>query len=309
MASMRLLLQGLQNSIISLSAVADFREKGADHIGGTAGCVLASRLSDSPQVRVLVIERGQLADTFWSRAPLLSIAYARSDDGVLKYESAPQRHLNNRKMTMIAGKLLGGTSRVNNGLYSRCHPAEFLEWGRGWSFEEVSTFYDQSEHNISNPHKENPDGKWKTRIIPPFFESSKLYIFFLPWVWFNYRFLDTVTETGVPFVEDFNDPLMAASSITKLRTTVTADGHRSSTDKAFLSRKEVEGKKNLRICFGVIVQKLEIDENNRVQGVYVEEEKQLDTTFYIKAKEVILCSGAVGSPQMLLLRYLTCDSA
>jgi choline dehydrogenase len=108
---------------------------------------------------------------------------------------------------------------------------------------------------------------------------------------------------GVPFVEDFNDPKQPASSITKLRTTVTAQGKRSSTSDAFLSDKEVRIKRNLNICFGAVVQRLHLDDQNRVQGVFVETELPSTETFYISVeKEVIVCGGAVASPQILLLR-------
>jgi choline dehydrogenase-like flavoprotein len=108
---------------------------------------------------------------------------------------------------------------------------------------------------------------------------------------------------GVPFKDDTNDQ-KPASYITKLRTTVTADGKKSAAN-SFLSEKDVESKSNLNICLGAIVQRLDIDENNRVQGVFVETEQFSGTTFYVKAKEVVLCGGAVASPQLLLLRYST----
>lgn len=143
-------------------------------LGGTAGCVLAKRLSNTTST-ILLLERGQLADNFQSRTPLLSLAYTRNDDGVMKYKSAPQRHLNdNRTMQMISGKLLGGTSRVNNGLYTRCQPAEFHDWGEGWDFKKAEELYDRSEGNVK---KTNANGEWKTRVIEPFFESSKLYVY------------------------------------------------------------------------------------------------------------------------------------
>jgi choline dehydrogenase-like flavoprotein len=117
----------------------------------------------------------------------------------------------------------------------------------------------------------------------------------------NERFLDTIKGMGVPFREDTNDQ-KPASYITKLRTTVTADGKKSSAS-SFLSEKDIESRSNLNICLGAVVQRLDIDEDNRVQGVFVETEQSSGTTFYVKGKEVILCGGAVASPQLLLLRY------
>ena len=143
-------------------------------IGGTAGCVIAKRLSASNS-NILLLERGNYDDSFWSRIPLLSLAYARNDDGVLKYPSTNQGHLTDKRpIQLIAGKLLGGTSRVNNGLYSRCQPAEFVDWGEGWDFNHLKSLYDRSECNLSDAEHTNPQGEWKTRIVQPFFESSKM---------------------------------------------------------------------------------------------------------------------------------------
>jgi len=143
-------------------------------LGGTAGCVLANRLSKTGS-RILLLERGELSESFKSRTPLLSLGYNRTDAGVMTYESAPQQHLHeNKKMKMISGKLLGGTSRINNGLYSRCQPGEFNDWGEGWQFAKLRELYERSEQNTSAPQTEDSNGEWKTRIIEPFFETSKL---------------------------------------------------------------------------------------------------------------------------------------
>ena len=142
-------------------------------LGGTAGCVLANRLSNS-RSKILLLERGQLSDSFKSRTPLLSLGYTRTDAGIMTYSSAPQQHLHgNRKMKMISGKLLGGTSRINNGLYSRCQPGEFNDWGEGWQFVDLRGLYERSEQNTSAPQTTNPNGEWKTREIQPFFETSQ----------------------------------------------------------------------------------------------------------------------------------------
>jgi choline dehydrogenase len=94
----------------------------------------------------------------------------------MTYDSAPQKHLSeNRKMKMIAGKLLGGTTRINNGLYSRCHPAEFDTWGEGWSFDELAPLYDRSERNVGKDSENVKTGEWKTRVVEPFFPSSQVY--------------------------------------------------------------------------------------------------------------------------------------
>jgi choline dehydrogenase len=118
-----------------------------------------------------------------------------------------------------------------------------------------------------------------------------------------------VKALGVPYVEDINDTRHPASALTKLRTTVSVDGKRCSTFEAFLPEKFVKQQSNLKICFGAVAQRLDVaatDGLTRVQGIFVENEKSSGKTFYVKGKEVIVCGGAVASPQLLLLRYLNC---
>ena len=113
---------------------------------------------------------------------------------------------------------------------------------------------------------------------------------------------------GVPFVEDTNDPNQPVSAITKLRTTVTVDGKRCSTYEAFLPATFVQRHPNLKICFGAVAQRLDVvshEGNHKVEAVFIENEKSDGQTYYVKAKEIISCSGAVGSAQLLLLRLFS----
>jgi choline dehydrogenase-like flavoprotein len=106
-------------------------------------------------------------------------------------------------------------------------------------------------------------------------------------------------------VKDANTPGQPANLVTKLRTTVTPAGTRCSAYEAFLPTKFVESHKNLKICFGVVVQRIDIvgqDKVQRVQGVYLEDEKSSGQTFYVRSGNIILCAGAVASAQLLVLR-------
>jgi choline dehydrogenase-like flavoprotein len=78
-------------------------------------------------------------------------------------------------MKMISGKLLGGTTRVNNGLYSRCAAGEFEGWGDGWTYGELEKLYDDAERKVENTKQGTKAGEWSTRIVPPFFKSSEMY--------------------------------------------------------------------------------------------------------------------------------------
>ena len=110
---------------------------------------------------------------------------------------------------------------------------------------------------------------------------------------------------GVPFVEDINNSSQPVTCITKLRTTVSPEGKRCSAYEAFLPQVFVKRHKNLKICLGVVVQKIQISllvGQKVAEGVYVEDEKSGGQRRYIKGKEIILCAGAVASPQLLILR-------
>lgn len=112
---------------------------------------------------------------------------------------------------------------------------------------------------------------------------------------------------SVPFVEDINNSNQPVTCITKLRTTVTADGKRCSAYEAFLPQTFVQQHKNLKICFGVVVQQIQISlvaGQKVAEGLFVENERNEGTRRYIQGKEVILCAGAVASPQLLILRYV-----
>jgi choline dehydrogenase len=117
---------------------------------------------------------------------------------------------------------------------------------------------------------------------------------------------------GVPFIKDINTSPLPLPSITKLRTTVTPQGHRSSAAEAFLPASFVQRHKNLTICFGAVVQKIQISllaGRKVVEGIFVENEDAAVTPgiqgerWFIRGKEVVLCAGAVGSAQLLILRY------
>ena len=117
--------------------------------GGTAGCVLANRLSADMKTRVLVVERGPLADSWASRVPLFSSDFASDGSRTLKTPSVYQEILGH-PLELYTGKGLGGTTRINQMLYTRGLPAEYDAWrnaGRkGWGWEDLKPFFLKSEH-------------------------------------------------------------------------------------------------------------------------------------------------------------------
>jgi choline dehydrogenase len=113
--------------------------------GGTAGCVLARRLSEGdPSITVLLIERGNAADNWVSRNPTLSHALYLGYAQTFADKSAPAEHMDGRGIDIYGGRALGGASRNNGLMYSRGVAGEFNEWAKegrkGWSYEELEPF-------------------------------------------------------------------------------------------------------------------------------------------------------------------------
>lgn len=97
-------------------------------IGGTAGCVLASRLSENPEVSVLLLERGPVNDTWLSRIPIFSSNILRSDGGASSWLCEPMKYCNDRRSLFFCGEIMGGGSRINSMVYSRGTAADYNAW-------------------------------------------------------------------------------------------------------------------------------------------------------------------------------------
>lgn len=153
--------------------------------GGTAGCVLANRLSANPSVKVLLIERGSLNDTLIASNVILS----HPPFGLLPVRAikmVPQEALSNRLDTAYESLSLGGRTRINAGLYLPGCPAEYESWGEGWQWDDVAPFFLKSEGRLelervktadSSQATYNEGGEWKTRIVKAEFGSSQQYVF------------------------------------------------------------------------------------------------------------------------------------
>jgi choline dehydrogenase len=147
--------------------------------GGTAGCVLANRLSANPSIKVLLVERGLTNEKFFANCPLLT----HPPIGVLPAKGikiVPQKALLNRDDTVYESLSLGGRTRINAGLYLPGCPAEYDSWGNGWQWDDVAPFFSRSEGRLELEHgktsSKQEGGEWKTRIVRAEFESSRQYV-------------------------------------------------------------------------------------------------------------------------------------
>ncbi|KAJ3998635.1 GMC oxidoreductase [Lentinula boryana] len=269
--------------------------------GGTAGCALASRLSEDPDQTVLLIERGPVVNSWISRVPLISSNFQDQKAPVYKWNSTPMQGIGGKSLNLAAGKALGGTTKVNGLIYSRSTPGEYNAWqqaGRkNWSWQDVQPSFRKSEHSLSHgqDNDRNTTGPWVNRHVQK--EQFKIV----------QRNIDMSANFNIPCVSTANDSSSPTVACTPQDATIDSNGHRCSTEEAFLPKSLVSIRKNLTICTGAIVTSLDIRqaENGRLRvfGVNLcSDSASGDHTYAASAtREVILCAGAIVSPQLLLL--------
>ncbi|THH13247.1 hypothetical protein EW146_g6943 [Bondarzewia mesenterica] len=282
--------------LVDLSDEYDFIIAG----GGTAGCVLANRLSTDFKSRVLLVERGPLADSWASRVPLLSSDFASDGSRTFKCPSEYQPELG-RNLELFGGSVLGGTSRINQMVYTRGSPAEYDAWrdaGRkGWGWEDMKPYFLKSERATyrCDPSVHGTNGEWYNTVPEdlhfPGFKKSSMTV-------------EACRDVGLPFVSDLNSPDHPAFGCGQLHFTRDPQAHRNSTYHAFLPKRlAIERQGNLHICTNTLVEKLEFevlpDGRQVARAVSLADDHGRKTVR--AAKEIILCAGPLASPRILML--------
>ncbi len=254
--------------------------------GGAGGCVMAGRLSEDPTVSVCLIEAGGPDTSAFIHAPLGFAATAALGIHNWNYQTVPQSGLNGRRGFQPRGKVLGGSSSVNAMVYTRGNRLDYDHWAElgnpGWSYADVLPLFKRSEHSECFGANEY-HGTGGPLNVSYLRSPSPI----------NQAFIQACTEQGLPLTPDYN----GASQLGCAPAQVTQkNGERWSAAKGYLTPHLA--RPNLTVITHAHTQRL-ILEGQRAVGAEFLKDQQLQQ---IRARrEVILCAGAFGSPQLLML--------
>jgi len=253
--------------------------------GGSAGCVLAARLSENPGINVALLEAGPLDNSVLIHCPAGLALMAKSGQANWQFDTVPQAGLNGRTGYQPRGKVLGGSSSVNAMIYTRGHSSDFDHWAAqgnpGWSYDDVLPYFKRAENNERGADAFHGSGgplnvmdlRSPNPVSPVFVEAGQ--------------------QAGLAHNTNFNG---AEQEGVGLYQVTHKNGERCSAAKAYLTPHL--SRPNLHVFTGAHTTRILL-ERKRAVGVEFHHEgkvKQLKA-----AREVLLCAGALQSPQILML--------
>jgi choline dehydrogenase len=255
---------------------------------GSAGCALASRLTEDPAVRVTLLEAGP-EDRSWTIAmPLAVERLVTGSRFNWNYLTQPEPHLGGRKIEHPRGKVLGGSSSINGMVYTRGHPLDFDRWESeygciGWNYASVLPYFKRCETSDRGGNTYR-GGSGPLRVTTPDLSRNPL----------NQAFIEAGCEAGYPRTEDAN--AFCHEGFGPSDQTIHG-GARFSSARAYLTA-AVRRRPNLRVLTRATAERLLL-EGRTVIGVRLRHEGNV---IDLKcAREVVVCAGAIASPQLLLL--------
>jgi choline dehydrogenase-like flavoprotein len=249
--------------------------------GGSAGCVLAARLSENPAAQVLLLEAG---GRDWHPYYHLPAGFAKMTKGIGSWgwSTVPQRHMSGRVFRYTQAKVIGGGSAINAQIYTRGNALDFDEWRQrgceGWGYEDVLPYFRKAEDNDTFENrwhgKGGPLGVSQPRAPLPICEA----------------YFAAAAALGIPRNHDLTGEKQDGVGYYQL---TQRDARRSSAAMAYLAPSR--SRQNLTVKTGAQVRRIVV-EKGRARGVEL-----LDGSLLSASSEVILSSGAIGSPRLLQL--------
>jgi choline dehydrogenase len=253
---------------------------------GSAGCVLANRLSAAADLRVLLVEAGGSDDRFMIKMPLGFLRAVLDPELSWGYTSEPEPTLDGRSLRLPRGKVLGGSSSINGMFHMRGHSGDFDGWAAlgcvGWSFADVLPYFRRMESSWRGAGPwHGGDGPLRITAI----DTRRLL---------HAPLMASAAAAGFATTDDIHGEV--EEGFARGEITVDARGRRASVSRAYL--RPVLRRPNLQLATGALVTRVIID-GGTARGIeYSRGGRRLEAR---AAREVILCGGAFNSPQLLML--------
>jgi len=250
---------------------------------GSAGATLAARLSEDPTIRIALIEAGTHSGGIWSKIPLGVGKLLNDPSRTWKLLTEPDHYSNSVPREWVSGKCLGGSSAVNGLVFVRGFSQKYDEWGKicpGWSYEDCLPYFKRLEN-------------WNGPKSPLRASGGPINVNFAEKTFLCDQFLKACSELGYDELEDYNTAKTAGWSYLQLST---KNGLRNGTAEGYLQA--AQSRKNLVVIRGTTAQRIVI-QDKRATGIIAKSDvgvQQINVR-----REVLLCAGAVRSPQLLEL--------